>query len=98
MEVQTRGALHDGRGEPEGRVVVVPLGTGGVLERRLPLHDIDELRTVDPVTAVETAARHAQQVEELAQTGRVGDEVANLDRPVECGEFGDVGADVVVEG
>ena len=98
VEILARGALDDGGGQAEGRVVVVPLGAGGVLERWLALNDVDQLGAVDPVAAVEAAARHAQQVEEFAESRGVGDEVPHLDGAVEPGQFGDVGADVVVEG
>ena len=98
VEILPRRALHDDRREPEGRVVVVPLGARDVLELRLALHDLDDLRAADPVATVEAAAGHAQQIEELAQAGGVGDEVTHLDGVVEFGQLGDVGADVVVEG
>ena len=97
MEILARSALDDGRGEPVGRVVVVPLGPGRVLERRLPPHDVDEFGAVDPVAAIEAAARHSQKVEELAEARRVGDQVPHLDGVVEFGQLGDVSADVVVE-
>ena len=98
MEVLPGGALDDDGREAERRVVVVPLRAGFVLERRLPLHDVDEFRTVDPVPVVEAAARHPQQVQEFAQPRRVRDQVLHLNGVRELREFGDVLADVVIEG
>ena len=95
--VLPRSALDDDRGESVCRVVVVPLRAGDILECRLPLHDLNDLRAVDPVAPVEAASGHAEQVQELAQARGVGDEVPHLDGLVELGQLGDVGADVVVK-
>ena len=96
-EVLAGGALDDDRGQAEGGVVVVPLGAGLVLERGLALDDVDDLGTVDPVASVEAASGHARQVQELAQAGGMGDEVAYGDGVAELGQLRDVPADVVVQ-
>ena len=96
-EVLAGGALDDDRGEPERRVVVIVLGAGVVLKGRLALHDVDELRAVDPVALVEEAAGHAHEVQEFAQARRVREKMTDLDGLVEGWQLGNVLADVVVQ-
>ena len=43
------------------------------------------IKEVDPVPVIESAAGHPEEVEELPETGRVGDQVPHRDGLVELG-------------